>query len=112
MLSYEMPSHRKSWTEHDEEGWYIGQTRNRDQCYQVVIKRISEVRTPLRLKFFPEKSKITSNPSTDRIVYTTRQLTQALNNPSPSVPYEHIRNETTTALTKLAEILGTGQIIE
>ena len=26
-LAYKMPSHRASWTEHGEEGWYIGQAK-------------------------------------------------------------------------------------
>ena len=102
VLSYEMPSHRASWAEHGEEGWYIGPARNHYQSYKVLIKRTRGVRTPPSLKF----SRIPSNSSTDRMIYAARQLTQALNNPSPPVPYKHVGDEETTALTKLAEIFN------
>ena len=46
------------------------------------------------------------SPLCDRMIYAARQLTQALNNPSPPVPYEHVGDEETTALTKLAEIFN------
>ena len=101
-----MPSHRASWAEHGEEGWYIGPARDHYQCYQVLIKRTRGVINPPSLKFFPEKSKMPSNSSTDRMIYATKQLTEALNNPSPPVPYKHDGNEETTALTKLAEIFS------
>ena len=101
-----MPSYRASWLEHGEEGWYIGPARNHYQCYQVLIKRTRGVRTPPSLKFFPEKSKIPNNSSTDGMIYAAKQLTEDLNNPSPPVPYEHVGDEETTALTKLVEIFS------
>ena len=58
VLSYEMPSHRASWAEHGEEGWYIGPARNHYQSYKVLIKRTRGLRTPPSLKFFPEKSRM------------------------------------------------------
>ena len=103
VLSYKMPSHRASWADHGEEGWYIAPARQHYQCYKVLIKRTKGIRTPPSVKFFPENT-MPSNSSTDRMVAAARQLTEALNNPAPPVPYEYVGDEETMALKKLATI--------
>ena len=40
------------------------------------------------------------------MVYAAKQLTEAMNNSSPPVPYEHIGDEETKALKILAEIFS------
>ena len=101
-----MPSHRASWAEHGEEGWYIGPAVHHYQCYKVLIKRTKGIRTPPSVKFFPEQSKMPSNSSTDRIIEAAKQLTEAINNPAPPVPFEYVGDEETVALKKLAAIFS------
>ena len=104
VLSYEMPSHRSSWDEHGKEGWYIWPEPEHCQCYKVLIKKTLAIRTPLSVKFFPERIKMPSNSSTDRIIKTVKQLTHAIKNLSPPNPFEHVGNKDVRSFKQLAEI--------
>ena len=104
VLAYEMPSHRASWAEHGQEGWYIGPAYDHHQCYRVLIKSTRGLRTPPKVKFYPERSPMPTNSSTDNLLRAETQLTHALNNPSPPVPFEHVGDEEVIALNKLAAI--------
>jgi hypothetical protein len=42
--------------------------------------------------------------STDRLIMAANDMSNALKNPHPEVPFSHIRDDTIAALTKLAEI--------
>ena len=104
VLAYEMPLHRASWASHGKEGWYVGPAREHYQCYRVLIKSTKSVRTPPKVKFFPARGGMSTNLSTDRIWEAATQLTHALQNPSPPVPFEHVGNKDMCALHKLASI--------
>lgn len=104
VLSFEMPTHRASWANHGKEGWYIGPARNHHQCYKVLIKSTKRIRTPPKVAFFPERTPMPTNSSTDRILQAATQLTFAINNPAPPAPFEHIGDKEVTALKKLASI--------
>ena len=88
VLSFEMPTHRKSWANHGKEGWYIGPARDHYQCYKVLIKSTKGIRTPPKVAFYPERTPMPTNSSTDRILEAAKQLTYALNNPSPPTPFK------------------------
>lgn len=104
-LAYEMPDNRNSWAEHGKEGWYVGPAMEHHQCYKILIKSTKGIRTPPLVKFFPEHSTMPKNSSADRILEAAKQLTHALNNPTPSVPFEHVGDEDVTDLRKLASTL-------
>ena len=105
-LAYEMPNSRASWAEHGKEGWYVGPAMEHYQCYEVLIKATKGIRTPPSVKFFPEHSEMPHNSSADRILEAAKQLTHALNNPAPAVPFEHVGDKDVTDLQKLAEIFS------
>ena len=104
VLSYEMPTHRASWANKGKEGWYIGPARNHYQCYKVLIKSTKGIRIPQKVAFYPERSPMPTNSSTDRILEAATQLTHALNNLSPPVPFEYVGEKEVNALKKLANI--------
>jgi len=47
-----------------------------------------------------------SNSSIDRIISAAKQLIQAINNPAPPVPFEHVDKEESMALEQLAQIFS------
>ena len=104
VLAYELPTHRALWAEHGKEGWYIGPARDHYQCYKILIKSKKRIRIPPKVAFFPERTSMPTNSSTDRLLQAAKDLTHAINNPTPSTPFEHIGNKETTSLKKLAKI--------
>lgn len=105
-LSYEMPDNRSSLAEHGKEGWYVGPTMEHHQCYKIIIKETKGTRNPPSVKFFLKHSEMSKNSSADRILEAAKQFTHVLNNPTPSVPFEHVGDEDVTNLRKLSQIFS------
>lgn len=104
ILAYEMPSHRGSWEQHGQEGWYIEPATEHYQCYKVLIKSTKGIRTPPKVAFYPERDILPHNSSKDRAIQAAQELTQALLNPAPATPFEHVGDSNLIALKKLANI--------
>lgn len=47
-----------------------------------------------------------SNSSIDQIIKAAKQLTEAINNPAPPVPFEYVGNEEIVSLKQLAAIFS------
>jgi hypothetical protein len=56
------------------------------------------------LEFFPHNYQMPQLSSTDRLIMEAKDMTDALQNPHPEVPFTHVGDDTISALTEMAEI--------
>jgi hypothetical protein len=56
------------------------------------------------LEFFPHNYQLPQLLSTDQLIITAKDMTDALHNPHPAVPFASVGDDTIAALTDLAEI--------
>jgi hypothetical protein len=77
------------------------------RCQNVYIAARASERIVDTLEFFPHNFPMPHLSSTDRLIMTANDMSNALKNPHPEVPFSHIGYDTIAALTKLAEIFKT-----
>jgi hypothetical protein len=71
----------------------------------VYISATASERIVDTLEFFPHNYHIPRLSSTDSLIMAANDMTDALQNPHPEVPFTHVGDDTISALTALAEIL-------
>jgi hypothetical protein len=74
------------------------------RCQNVYISATASERIVETLEFPPHNFPIPQLSSTDRLIMAANDMSNALKNPHPEVPFSHIGGDTITALTTLAEI--------
>jgi hypothetical protein len=74
------------------------------RCQNVYISATASECIVDTLEFFPHNSPIPQLSSTDRLVMAANDMSNALKNPHPEVPFAQVVDDTISALTKLAEI--------
>ena len=57
------------------------------------------------MRFIPHHFRMPQNSSRDQIIQAAKDLTHALNNPSPEAPFHHVGSQEKIALKQIAEIL-------
>jgi hypothetical protein len=70
----------------------------------VYISATASERIVDTLEFFPHNSPMPQLSSTYRLIMAANDMSNALKNPHPEVPFAQVRYDTIAALTKLAEI--------
>jgi predicted RNase H-like nuclease len=76
-------------------------------CQNVYIADTASERIVDTLEFPPHNFPIPQLSSTDRLIMAAKDMSNALKNPHPEVPFSHIGDDTISALTKVAEIFKT-----
>jgi hypothetical protein len=74
------------------------------RCQTVYISTTASERIVDTLEFFPHNSPISQMSSTDRLIMAANDMTNALKNPHPVVPFAQVGDDTIAALTQLAVI--------
>jgi hypothetical protein len=74
------------------------------QCQNVYITSTASERIVDTLEFFPHTYQMPQLLSTDRLIMAAKDMTDALQNPHPEVPFARIRDDTISALAELAPI--------
>jgi hypothetical protein len=74
------------------------------QCQNVYISSTASDRIVDTLEFFPHNYQIPKLSSTDRLIMAAKNMTDALQNPHPEVPFAHVGDDAISALAELAEI--------
>jgi hypothetical protein len=77
------------------------------RCQNVYIVATASERIVDTLEFPPHYFPMPQLSSTNRLIMTANDISNALKNPHPEVPFSHIGDDTIAALTKLAEIFKT-----
>jgi hypothetical protein len=75
------------------------------RCQNVYISATASERIVDTLKFFPHNNQMPQLSSTDILLMEDNDMSNALQNPHPEVPFTHVGDDTISALTALAEIL-------
>jgi hypothetical protein len=71
------------------------------QCQNVYISTTASERIVDTLEFFPHSYQMPQLSSTDRLLMSTKDMTDALQNPHPDVPFASVGDDTIAALTDL-----------
>jgi hypothetical protein len=74
------------------------------RCQNVYISSTVSERIMDTLEFFPHNYQMPQLSSMDKLNMAANDMSNALKNPHPEVPFSHIGDDTTTALTTLAKM--------
>jgi hypothetical protein len=75
------------------------------RCQNAYISATASERIVDTLEFSPHNSPMPQLSSTDILIMAAKDMTNALKNPHPAVPFAQVGDDTISALTQLAEIL-------
>jgi hypothetical protein len=104
IIAHEKPGKRRTWTPHGQHGYSLGPAMHHYRCQNVYISSMASERIVDTIEFFPHNYKIPQLSSTDRLIMAAKDMTDALQNPHPEVPFAHVGNDTISALAELATI--------
>jgi hypothetical protein len=74
------------------------------RCQNVYISSTASERIADTLEFFPHNYQMPQLSSTDRLLMASKDMTDALQNPHPEVPFARVGDDTISALADLAAI--------
>jgi hypothetical protein len=104
IIAHEKPGKRRTWAPHGQHGYSLGPVMHHYRCQNVCISATASERIVDTLDFFPHNYQMLQLSSTDRLTMAANDMTNALQNPHPEVPFTHVGDDTISALTALAHI--------
>jgi hypothetical protein len=104
IIAHEKPRKRRTWAAHGQHGYSLGPAMHHYRCQNVYISATDSERIVDTLEFFPHNYQMPKLSSTDRLLMAANDMSNALQNPHPEVPFAHVGDDTISALTALAEI--------
>jgi hypothetical protein len=105
IIAHEKPGKRRTWAPHGQHGFSLGPVMHHYRCQNVYISITASERIVDTLEFFPHNYQMPQLSSTDRLLIAAKDITDALQNPHPEVPFASVRDDTISTLTDLAAIL-------
>jgi hypothetical protein len=87
-----------------QHGYSLSPTMHHYRCQNVYISTTASDRIVDTLEFFPHNYQMPQLLSTDRLLMAAKDMTDALQNPHPEVPFVSVRDDTVKALADLAAI--------
>jgi hypothetical protein len=104
IIAHEKPGKRRTWAPHGQHIYFLGPAMHHYRCQNVYIAAMASERIVDTLEFPPHNFPMPQLSSTNRLIMASKDMSNALKNPHPEVPFSQIRDDTIAALTKLAEI--------
>jgi hypothetical protein len=104
IIAHEKPGKRRIWAPHRQHGYSLGPVMHHYRCQNVYISTTASERIVDTLEFFPHNYQMPQLSSTDRLLMADKDMTDALQNPHPEVPFASVGDDTISALTDLAAI--------
>jgi hypothetical protein len=104
IIAHEIPGKRRTWAPHGQYGYPLGPAMHHYRCQNVYISTTSSDRIMDTLELFPHNYQMPQLSSTDRLIMASKDMTDALQNPHPDVPFASVGNDTIEALADLAAI--------
>jgi hypothetical protein len=89
---------------HGQHGYSLGPAVHHYRCQNVYISATASECIVDTLEFFPHNYQMPQLSSTDRILMAAKDMTDALQNYHPEVPFARVGDDTTSALAELAAI--------
>jgi hypothetical protein len=103
IIAHKKPGKRRTWAPHGQHGYSLGPAMHHYRCQNVYISSTASERIVDTLEFFPHNYQIPQLSSTDILIMAAKDMTDALQNPHPEVPFIHVEDDTISALTELAK---------
>jgi hypothetical protein len=104
IIAHEKPSQRQTWATHGKHGYSLGPARHHYRCKNVYISSTASKRIVNTLEFSPHNFLMPQLSSMDRLLMAIHDMTGALKQPTPDVPFATIGDDTITSLDQLAAI--------
>jgi hypothetical protein len=104
IIAHEKPAKRFTWAPHGQHGYSLGPAMHRYRCQNVYISATASERIVDTLEFFTHNSPMPQLSSTEILNMAANDISNALKNPHPEVPFAHVGDDTITAVTQLMEI--------
>jgi hypothetical protein len=104
IIAHEKPGKRRTWATHGQHRYLLGPAMHHYRCQNVYISATASERIVDTLEFFPHNYQMPQLSSTDRLLMAAKDMTDALQNPHPEVPFATIGDDTISALSELAAI--------
>jgi hypothetical protein len=104
IIAHKKPGKRRTWAPHGQHGYYLGPAMHHYRCQNVYISATAGERIVDTLEFFPRVYQMPQLSSTDILIMAANDMTDALQNPHPEVPFTQVRDDTISAITAQAEI--------
>jgi hypothetical protein len=104
IIAHEKPGKRRTWAPHGRHGYSLGPAMHHYRCQNVYISDTASERIVHTIKFFPHNYQIPQLSSTARLLMASKDMTDALQNPHPELPFASVGDDTISALADLAVI--------
>jgi hypothetical protein len=104
IIAEEKPGKRHTSAPHGQHGYSLGPAMHHYRCQNVYISSTASERIVDTLELFPHNYQIPQLSLTDRLIMAAKDMTDALQNPHPEVPFARVGDDTISALAELAEI--------
>jgi hypothetical protein len=98
IIAQEKPGKRQTWAPHGQHGYSLGPAMHHYRCQNVYISATASERIVDTLDFPPHNYQMPQLSSTDRLLMAAKDMTDALQNPHPEVPFASVRDDTISAL--------------
>jgi hypothetical protein len=104
IIAHEKPGKRRTWAPHGQHGYSLGPAMHHYRCQNVYISSTASERIVDTLEFFPHNYQMLQISSTKRLIMAAKDMTDALQNPHPEVPFARVGDDTILALAELAAV--------
>jgi hypothetical protein len=104
IIAHEKPGKRRTWAPHGQHGYSLGPAMHHCRCQNVYISSTASERIVDTLEFFIHNYQMPQLSSTDILIMAAKDMTDALQNPHPEVPFARVGDDTISALAELAAI--------
>jgi hypothetical protein len=104
IIAHEKPGKRRTWDPHGQHGYSLGPAMHHYRCHNVYISTTIIEHIVDTIEVFPHNYQMPQLSSTDRLLMAAKDMTDALQNPHPEVPFTSIGDDTIAALMDLAAI--------
>jgi hypothetical protein len=104
IIAHEKPGKRRTWDPHGQHGYSLGPAMHHYRCQNVYISTTASEHIVDTLALFPHNYQMPQLPSTYRLLMAVKDMTDALQNPHPEVPFASVGDDTVKALADLAAI--------
>jgi hypothetical protein len=98
IIAHEKPGTRRTWAPHGQHGYSLGPTIHHYRCQNVYISATASELIVDTLELFPHNYQMPQLSSTDRLLMAAKDMTDALQNHHPEVPFARVGDDTISAL--------------
>jgi hypothetical protein len=104
IIAHEKPGNRRTWAPHGQHGYSLGPAMHHYRCQNVCIASTANECIVDTLEFFRHNYQMPQLSSNERLIMSAKDMTDALQNPHPKVPFAQIGDYIILSLAELAAV--------